>query len=467
MKKNLLLTLCTLACFTSFGQRNCGFDATHDALISKDPSWAGRLESQRASLQGIADRYKQIRSTTVGAKQTSTMSPIPVIFHFMITNGQLTQIGGLAGVQQRIDSQIAVLNRDFNRENLDSVLIPAGWKSLYAKVGIRFGLAHTDPLGYGTPGYELLIIPDAPGTFFGISSNYSSAKHTGTGGLDAWDVTKYLNVWCMVPDNGTILGVTTYKSITGSGGFPANEEGVVLNIGAVGKRVNSTDFYMSTGFGGDHYDQGRTLTHELGHFFEIWHTFGNTSACPWTGDVDDGLADTPPEGEQKYYAYTYDVPNGTYRDSCHFHGTEQQPIGAATLDFMNYTDDIAMQLFTPDQAAVMYAMVSDTGENHSLTQHGDLLDWSVKTAVTGVNAASSLAVFPNPTNGRVFVTFDGSADQLLDVSVTDMLGNVLLTNGNNDQSSGTSVDLTGFSKGIYFIRCNFASGSVTRKITLQ
>ncbi|MCD6013802.1 MAG: hypothetical protein K0Q79_3664 [Flavipsychrobacter sp.] len=471
MKKLLLpLITITLCCQYSFAQRQCGFELAKAALIAQDPSWAQKYEAHRASLQGIANRHK-LQHSGAAHKTTAAPSPIPVIFHFMLTEAQLGQIGGTTGIQQRIDSQIMVLNRDFNKENLDSVLIPAGWKPLYGSSGIRFGLAHTDPFGYGTPGYTLKIIPNLPGGFMGASSNYSSAKHASTGGTDSWDVTKYINIWVTnFADFSSLLGLATYKSITGTGGYPVDEMGMCMNYGAVGKRVSATDYYMPNTISGNHYDMGRTLTHEMGHFFEIWHTWGDDGVkCPWeTSGSDDGLADTPPEGGSKRDAHGYNVPNGTYRDSCHTDTAlnEVQPYGVASLDFMNYTDDKAMQLFTHDQAAVMAYQVSDSGENFTLTQHPELLNWSPITYVPDIPGSHSLNISPNPSNGVIYVTFDNTMDVLKEISIINTLGQEVKNITTTDKGYH-AVDLSNISKGIYFVRCNFASGSVTRKIVLQ
>jgi len=473
LKKLLFyLSAITLSLPAAYAQRQCGFEYTKKALVAKDLAWAEKYEAHRASLQSLADRYK-LQHTNVARKTTAAASPIPVIFHFMLTEAQLTEVGGTAGIQQRIDSQIAVLNRDFNRLNPDSVLIPSGWKPLYGSSGIHFGLSHTDPWGYGTPGYTLKILPAIPGGFNGASSNYSSAKHDATGGTDRWDETKYLNIWVTnFADYPGLLGLTTYRSITGAGGFPIDEMGICMNYRAVGKRVSTTDVYMPTGFGSNYYDKGRTLTHEMGHFFEIWHTWGDDGPrCPWqTSGSDDGLADTPPEKDKKYGANAYDVVNGTYRDSCHkdTFGAEVQPYGVASLNFMNYTDDVAMHMFTHDQAAVMAFQVSDSGESYSLTQHPELLLWSSRTVVKELPASNSLSVFPNPTSGIVYITFDNSADVLKEIVILNTVGQQLKAFRVDGQSTGHQIaDLTGISKGIYFVRCNFACGSITRKILLQ
>ena len=189
--------------------------------------------------------------------------------------------------------------------------------------------------------------------------------------------------------------------------------------------------------------------------------------CPWTGGHDDGIADTPPEADSKFGNPAFTITGGTFVDSCHANGTTNaQPIGVASLDFMNYTDDIAMQMFTIDQAAVMASKVAPGGENYTLTQHGSLvLDIA---SVPAVRAESSLSIFPNPSTGIIQVSFDQSADELQNITVYSILGAQVT----NVQALGTqkdvySIDLSGMSKGIYLVKCNFASGSITRKILLQ
>jgi Secretion system C-terminal sorting domain/Pregnancy-associated plasma protein-A len=476
--KQLFLIVTTLLFWHqhTLAQRKCAMPETRAAIIANDPSWEDRFETQRQSLQPTADRYKN-RNQTGTARKTTTASAIPVIFHIVVTNAQFDQIGGYTGIAQRIDSQIAVLNRDFNRENPDSVFIPSGWKHLYASVGIRFGLAHTNPAGYGTPGYEIKIIPETPGGFSDIYASYHSAKHDSTGGMDSWDVTKYLNIWCInFAFPAGLLGATTAKSATGGTGFPLYEEGICINYAALGKRASTLDYYIPTGYAGNYYDMGRSLTHEMGHFFEIKHTWGDDGGnCPWSGShKDDGLADTPPEADYKYYNYPDTIPGGTYYDACRYDGaidTQQTLLGVATHDFMNYTDDIGMFMFTTDQAAVMISQVSVvdtvTGENISLVQHPELLEWSPITGIAEVGLGNKVHVFPTPSSGIVYITTD-QPEEMQQLTVVNILGQTVqgirLTAIHDNYYT---IDLSTISKGIYFVRCNFAAGSITRKILLQ
>ncbi len=475
MKKALFIfggVLCFVLS-TAYGQRKCGIEDLKAAMIAKDPSWADKFEQQRASLQGIADNYLQAHSSS--AAKTTDVSAIPVIFHIMVDADQLAQMGGYAGIAIRCDSQIAVLNRDYNRQNADSVNIPSGWKSRYGNVGIHFALAHTQPIGWGTPGYEVLLLPTPAlttpltpaGFYVDAYGDYSSAKSTSSGGLDAWDVTKYLNVWCFCYADATgNLGLSYPKSYTTP--TTLNDEGVTITYLALGTTSNAIDLIFPPA---GQYNEGRTLTHEIGHFFEIWHTWGDDGGgCPWGSGADDGIADTPPESNHKYGIPTDTIPGGTVYDACKdSSGVLMQPIGVSTLDYMNYTDDPAMCLFTVQQAAVMASMVAPGGESYSLTQNPSLLLWPADAGVTPVGMNENLNISPNPSSGAINVSFTSTTDQLKQLTVANLLGQQVYSR----QITGTpqdvySIDLSAMSKGIYFVKCNFASGNnITRKILLQ
>lgn len=477
MKKTLLM-LCGALLTLNVGvyaQRKCGAGQLKASIIARHPEAAQKFEEQRASLQGIANAYKA--GKLEHAQRTTAASAIPVIFHIIVDSAEFTRMGGITGIGKRCDSQIAVLNRDYNRQNPDSVQIPSGWMPLYASVGIHFGLAHTDPAGNATPGYELRIITatSGPSAGFtqGLSGDYSSAKHYSTNGLDAWDVTAYMNVWCInFTDDNSLLGITSAKSTVTASWIPANEEGICMNYLTLGKRSSSAEIYPAAGAAGNYFDQGRTLTHECGHFFEIWHTWGDDGgACPWSGGSDDGISDTPPEGDSKFGAPAYTIAGGTYPDACQYNGTaNMQPIGIASLDYMNYTDDVVMHMFTTDQAATMAARVAPSGESFSLTQNPGLLSYpAVSNAGTQIITANgSLQIFPNPASSSIYISFDPAMDVLQGISVINILGREMLyIDTKESKKDFYSIDLSAMNKGIYFVRCNFASGIITRKILLQ
>jgi len=490
MKKILLILggATILSSSMTFGQtptiKRCGVEQMHEYMISQDPSWAQRFADQKASLQAQADAYEAAKAMT-GNEKTTTVSAIPVVFHIVLDSAQFLSMGGATGIAKRCDSQIAVLNRDFNKQNYDSTLIPTHWKSLYGNAGIHFGLALTSPTGVCTPGYEIKIITSSG--FSNMNNAFPEAKTSATG-LAAWDVTQYYNVWCInfTGSASSLLGITVPKSQTGLGGYPSNEEGVCIlysSLGCTGPNSGvapggssiiygtpaaGTGTYAGGGWF-QPYNLGRTLTHETGHFLEIWHTWGDDGGlCPWSsGGGDDGLTDTPPESDAVYGNPAYTVTGGTYTDACKLNGTTNtQPNGIACLSYMDYTDDDAMHLFTPNQASTMAAQVLvSTGENYSLTQHPNLL--TCPTAITTVMpTGSSLNIFPNPTSGMLNITVNSSVENVKSISVLNIMGQQIMTITGEPVDNYT-IDMTSLSKGIYFVKCEFEGGSVTRKVVLQ
>ena len=465
-------------------RRSCGTPEMHKAMIAQDPSWAEKLAAQRASLQQIADDYITQQKSGALEKTTAT-SAVPVIFHIIVDSEQFNEMGATAGIIKRVDSQIAILERDFNKKNPDSTSIPSSWKALYGNVGIHFGLARKDPNGHCTPGYEIKIISSS-----GYSDQimaFASAKSASTG-LASWDVTKYYNVWCINFSGSSLLGITVPRSqYSFYGGV--NNVGVCILYSTLGKTATGAGTFPSQ------YNLGRTLTHETGHFFEIWHPWGDdgaggvsavdTGTCPWAASgcgpgtgLDDGLSDTPPESQAIYGTPTYTITGGTINDCCQMQSTtNKQPIGIACLSYMDYTDDDAMHLFTPMQAAVMASMAlvapggsgttagaGAVGESYSLTQNPSLL--ACPTEVSGIEADGKLNIYPNPSTGQTNISIDETNDELNEIAVYNIVGQQV-AGVKGSKKEYYSIDLSTMSKGIYIVKCNFASGSVTKKILLQ
>jgi len=516
MKKKIVFLVCVLVVLYSgvFAQSpatatssqvhppRCGLLQFKQNLIAKDPAWADRFAAQKTALQGIADNYIAQRQSGK-AQKTTSISPVPIIFHLILDSAQFNQIGGTAGIAIRCDSQIAVLNKDFNKENTDTSAVPSLWKPYAASVGIHFALARKDPNGNPSPGYEIKIIAGSGTTDAGFSdedSAFPEAKTAATG-LAAWDVTKYYNVWCInfIGEASGLLGLTqplSFCDTTAGASNTVDQEGVCILYDVLGCTAPDNTPPPNTGGASGWfipYNLGRTLTHETGHFFEIWHPWGDDNGrCPtWSTDTtvnaitctpgvgdDDGLNDTPPESDAVYNNPPYTITGGTLNDCCQMHGAvNTQTMGIACLSYMDYTDDDAMHMFTNMQAAAMASMVlvppttntgatgsGTIGENYELTQNPSLTEASA--AVPTIATTTQLNIFPNPTTGQVTLTFNSSAEILNQIIITNLLGQqVLSIDGQNKDYY--SIDLSGMSKGIYFIKCNFASGSITRKLSLQ
>ena len=152
-----LLGLLLIAQPNAQAQKKCGFADQMKTLNALNPAFSSYINARKATLQQKADNYKLAKLHSAN-KTTSFPAAVPVIFHIVIDSAQYNEIGGLAGIKQRCDSQIAVLNRDYNAQNPDAALIPSGWLPYYGNAGINFGLARLSPTGTRVEGYEIKII---------------------------------------------------------------------------------------------------------------------------------------------------------------------------------------------------------------------------------------------------------------------------------------------------------------------
>lgn len=443
-----MMSLCLLVLeSTSWAQspiKKCGYEYLRAAALAKNPNFI----TQHAALRDNA-----LKAIKFGAKTTTpTPVTVPVVFHIVLDSATLKLMDPTT-IADRVNSQIEVLNEDYNKGNADSVK-NTSFPGLYGGPYVRFGLARVDPNGNSTPGWEV-VVTSKNGFELNNDDPGGNAKHTDSGGADAWDVTKYINVWIVnFLVNGspsTTIGLTIMPSWTGTaaGDYPKDEMGVMLRYDAWGRRSSSSENFFPN------IDQGRTLTHEMGHYFEMIHIWGDDGGlCPDNGGKDDGIADTPPQASE-----TYGHPTPPVYDACTKTGA-----GIMFMNYMDYSDDVALYMFTNDQATVIHSQVEPGGESYSLTLHPELL---AVPDVPSINA-SNLSIYPNPTTGKINLTFTQPTANLQAVSVVNMLGQkVWERNINKQQTSILDIDLSGMTKGIYFIECQYSSGNDVRKIVLQ
>jgi hypothetical protein len=221
---------------------------------------------------------------------------------------------------QQIQSEIDALNKDYGATNPDSSNVPSVWSGLVADTMIRFALAKTDPNGNPTSGITR--------TNSNVASfaQDDSVKSSATGGADAWPSDKYLNLWvCTL--GGYLLGYAQFP------GGPAATDGVVVLNTAFG----------STGTAAAPFNLGRTATHEIGHWLNLRHIWGDTEDCTGTDFVDD----TPNAQYPNYGKPTFP------HVSCN-----NAPNGDMFMNYMDYVDDDTMVMFTKGQIVRMQATLA-------------------------------------------------------------------------------------------------------------
>ena len=292
----LLFAFAVFSTLSLSAQRDCGTMEALEQAIEQDPTILDRMEK----LEEFTRNFRQ----DPGEKAVFS---IPVVVHVVYRNG--TQNISDAQVQ----SQIAVMNEDFRRLNSDA----DGVWSQAADTEIEFCLATVDPNGNATSGITRTTTTESS-----FSNGTKRVHRNSTGGKDAWPAADYMNMWvCDLAGGG--LGYAQFPN-TGV----AATDGIVID-------------YAYFGRGGSAqapFDLGRTATHEVGHYLNLRHIWGDGNC-----NADDFVTDTP----------TSDASNG---------GCQIGSVSCGSVDmvqnYMDYSDDGCMNLFTAGQETRMTAALS-------------------------------------------------------------------------------------------------------------
>ncbi|HSI89568.1 MAG TPA: zinc metalloprotease, partial [Adhaeribacter sp.] len=315
MKHTFFLLLATLLLCTgpaAFSQHNpsahrCGTTQAHEVLLHTVP---GLAESNRA-LEEQAQHWLANWQLQRGYRTGDT---IPVVFHVVYNAPQ----ENISDVQ--LLSQLAVLNEDFNRKNADASQTPDAFKPLAGNPQLVFCLAALDPNGLPTTG---ITRTNTSRTNFAHTE--TAMKFDSEGGKSAWNPELYLNIW-VVNLAGNFLGFAQFP------GGPAATDGIVLMYRSTGRAPANP-------FPGN-YNRGRTATHEVGHWLGLRHIWGEDETSCTDSDL---VEDTP---NQK--GPSSGCPIFPKISDCN-----PTPPGEMFMNFMDYTNDACMNLFTHGQAARM------------------------------------------------------------------------------------------------------------------
>lgn len=450
MIKKLSALLCGMLLMGNFGyaqHEQCGTQELMNAYLAAHPEAVEALKIYEQDIQNRTAVLEKQKATSA-SKTTASLINVPIVYHVVLSAAQISEIGGVAGIFKRAESQIQVLNRDFNGNNLDTV--PTIFQPLKGSAGFNFAIVHTGPNGKGTSGIE---IREAPTTFAGFATGDGNLKSMTGGGLDPWDNSKYLNVWITditTSGGGEVLGYAYSPTYAKNVVFDANQMGVVIDYKAFGRRQGPFEVYFPNA------DSGRTMVHEMGHYFTLWHIWGNTSVGSGNCNDDDGVNDTPPQKDA----------NQTTCPSFPKNNCNSTPGGEMFMNYMDYVTDVCMRMFSKGQVSRMQSEFSGSGGSYSLQWSGYLMTYP--TGVSSVEVSNSFDIMPNPTNGQVNIVFNAEAAKLKSIMVISPMGQIIKSiNHDNNTANSVSVDLSAFAKGIYTVKCVFENGIVTKNVVLQ
>ena len=259
MRKNLLLGALAFTGILTTGKAlaqehfSCGINKQRQKLIAENPQIKEDYEK-------LLNRYTENR--VVNGK-SATVRIIPIVFHVIHEYGA----ENISDLQVR--DAVRILNEDFGKKNQDTIIVVSPFDTIIGNTHLEFRLATLDPWGNCTNGIEHIY-------------NHQTIAGDSYSKLHQWDRDKYLNVWVVgTMDDPDVAGFAHYPTdVTGTGFW---RDGVVMVHQSTG----------SIGTGNDY--RSRALTHEVGHYLGLSHTWGNNNDPGGASNcsLDDGIGDTP------------------------------------------------------------------------------------------------------------------------------------------------------------------------------
>ncbi|MAJ90266.1 MAG: zinc metalloprotease [Flavobacteriales bacterium] len=308
MIKIILKIMFIIFVISANAQHKCGTEEIIKIRMKKYPQY--EIEKNKVNLE----TEKWLNNYHLNS---NTIITIPVVVHVVWeTNDQ-----NISDTQ--IQSQIDILNNDYRRTNIDQINTPSVWQSIASDCEIEFCLAKIDPNGNPTTGIERIQTTHGP---FGMDSDIHTSA---AGGADDWPNDDYLNIWVCDLGNNGILGYATPPSI-----WIGDGDGVVIGYNNFG----------NSGNGNAPYHKGRTATHEIGHWLNLEHLWGDNNCG------DDQVNDTPKQATDNSGCPGFPVNE----NSCNTTNTN----GDMFMNYMDYTNDACMNLFTNGQKARMLAAIN-------------------------------------------------------------------------------------------------------------
>lgn len=403
------------------------------AIAQKDCASSAYVRQQLKADPALQQAYKQVEAHIAASLQTaqrdtsaSELIRIPIVVH-VVYNNATQNIS-----DEQIRSQIVALNEDFRRMNGDRSLTPAAFQPFAADARIEFCLAKVDPQGRPSTGIN------RKQTSLAQFAADDAMKNNASGGVTGWDSKRYLNIWiCNL--GGRSVGYATPP------GGPADKDGVVIAFDAFG----------TVGTLRAAFNKGRTATHEIGHWLGLQHLWGDTECG------DDHVDDTP-----RQRSFNFGCPTFPRVTSC-----SPNANGDMFMNFMDFTNDACMNMFTKGQVRRMRALFSTGGARNSfldsrvcdsaLAQGAPLPTTGAGTSATGSGTPAETAsavppvqvqLYPNPVRSSVQVINLSVSNKLAGqpIQLFDMVGRRVYNNVINAEKQ--SIDLSFLKPGVYSVK---------------
>jgi hypothetical protein len=420
-KRLLLICLLTATTFSSLQaqvKEKCYTAKSRAEKIKENPSLKNLLEQKEHVLQ-------QIIETKTYQKRTNIIVPVVVHVLYKLDAENISD--------DQIESQIQVLNDDFGFKNTNKLDVNHPFYKYCAASGIEFKLANVDPAGKPTNG----ITRTKTSKDFWKEEEFYDVNFTSTGGINNWDPNSYLNIWIANLDNASdVLGFASFPDELST--YP-EYDGLVIRHEAFGT-------IGTAGTNGYSYaNLGRTATHEIGHWFNLYHIWGD-DVCG-----NDMVADTEPAESSNSDCPTF--PHHP-KNSC---GSSEN--GEMFMNYMDYTSDDCMNMFTIGQIERMKAALS-TYRSKLFTSNGN----STAT-LTENDLPNYLEIYPNPSSGTIHLHITNDVGLNASIALVDLLGNTVKTF--EKTTNNMLLNCEELPNGVYFIQLQNAEFNTSLKLILN
>lgn len=423
------------------GLVRCATTEYEEYLQEQDPKRETRAQFEA----WLAPKVAEAQAKRLAGKSVNAIITIPVVVHVIHNGDAIGRNENISDAQ--ILSQITVLNQDYRR-----MLDTPGYNTsaVGADVEIEFCMAKVTPTGSATNGIDRV--------------NLSTANYPSTDDIDRdvkpatiWSPTKYFNIWTVDFGNDSdLLGYAQFPTGSGVAGVSPNggstTDGVVIGY----KYFGSSAIYPQGNYGGsvsqNPYQFGRTATHEIGHCLGLLHVCGDDFQSCIVNATDSNKDYCPDTPATKRYNYGCTTTN-----SC-----PNSPGNDMIENYMEYTDDQCMSIFTQNQKDRMIAVMNNA------VRRKELKTSTVCQTPAGIqdfDYLNGINLYPNPATSVVNIAV-ANGDLPDSFTVYNSLGQQVSTIAVKGTANLT-VDTSGYSNGIYFIKVSKGNQSKTLKFVKQ